>query len=740
MLERYPCIRQRDETDCGAAVLATVARCHGLPLSVAYIRDLAGTDLLGTNLLGLSIAAEKIGFRATGLQAQWQHLIERVSCPVVCHVITEAGQNHFVVVHKLGRRKLVVADPATGTTTWTKEEFLARWQVHRQRDEHGEPVGESFGVLLMLAPTPALRQTDNSRSRWSRLWAILRPRLPLLWEAFLCSILATLLALGASFFIQVLIDQVLVHEKPNVLDLLALGMFLLILFRTAFGLLRQYLLVHLAQKIDLELMLSYYGHLMSLPMRFFRTRRVGEVLSRINDSAKIRALIQGTTIGLLLDATMFFIASAVMLYYSWTLTLLVFAFLPLFMILVYLLNRPVQRVERQLMEQSADVEAHLVESLSGIATLKAFAAEGAARQKTETGFVKVIRTGFQSAMLGASAAAIGDLLAACAMLFVLWYGGHLVIAGQLSLGQLMFFNAMLGYLVDPMKRLAEVNISIQEALIALDRLGEVMDLEPESRPDAQGVSITDVQGAFEIENLTFAYGHRPPVLKNISLSIPAGTTLGIVGESGCGKTTLANLLARFDDPQEGRILLDGTDIRDWNLKALRKTLGIVPQETFIFRGKVRENITLGKPGATLEQVIAAARAAGAHEFISQLPHRYETMIGERGSDLSGGQRQRLAIARALLHDPQVLILDEATSSLDSLSELAIRETLARVTQTTVLIAHRLSTVMQADLIVVLHDGRVVEQGAHDELMAREGRYHALWQRQLPSAPDLSRRS
>ncbi len=739
MLSRYPCIKQRDETDCGPAVLATVGLANKLDLSVARIRDLAGTDLAGTNLLGLSIAAEKIGFRASGVLAQWEHLQTEVNYPAIAHILNDKGLGHFVVLHKVGRKDLLVADPATSRSeSWSKEKFLKQWLIHT-RAGGDEQQAELSGALLLLTPTASLSKGDLAApSKWSRLWKVMRPRLGLLWESFLCSILATLLALASSLFIQVLIDRVLVHEKAQILNMLALGMLLLIVFRTAFGLLRQYLLVHLAQKIDLELILSYYGHLMTLPMRFFRTRRVGEVLSRINDSSKIRALIQGTTLGLLLDATMFVVASLVMFYYHWQLTLVVFAFLPAFLLVVWALNRPVQIIERRLMEQAADVEAHLVESLSGIATIKAFAAEGKAKRETENGFVKVIKTGFTAAMIGGGAGAAGGLLSAGAGLFVLWYGGHQVILGKLSLGQLMFFNSMLGYLLDPMKRLAEVNMTIQEALIALDRLGEVMDLDPEQSAEKAGYTPEEVRGEYTIQDLTFAYGHREPVLKEINLQIKAGGTVAIVGESGSGKTTLANLLTRFDDPQKGAILLDGIDLRDWDLRSLRSVLGIVPQETFIFRGKVRDNIMLGSADADLSRVIEAAKQAGAHEFITQLPERYESLIGERGADLSGGQRQRLAIARALLHRPKVLILDEATSNLDSESEWAIQQTLKRFKGklTTVLIAHRLSTVMYADQIVVMQDGEIIESGGHEELMAAQGKYHALWARQLPDAISL----
>jgi len=736
MFKRYTCIRQRDETDCGPAVLATIARYYKLPLSVARIRNVAGTDLGGTNLYGLSVAAESVGFRATGVQAQWHNLQKDIPFPAVAHLLSEKGFGHFVVIFKVTNKSVIIGDPATGVEKWSKDKFLADWRIHLA----GGGNDEMCGVLLLLQPTPALRDAEASPSKWHRLWVLLRPRLPLLMESFCAAILSTLLALGTSFFIQVLIDNVLVYEKASILDILTIGMLLLILFRTLFGVLRQYLLVHLAQKIDADLVLYYYDHLLKMPIRFFRTRQVGEILSRMSDAQRIRAFIGGTTLGLLLDMCMFIFAAVVMFRYHTGMTILVFSFLPLFVLSFYPLNYLIRRIQRRVMEQSADLEAHLVESISGIATLKSFAAEPIARQKTETRFLKLIKTQFQSAMLSTTVSTAGAVISVVGATAVLWYGGHQVIKGELSLGQLMFFNSLLIYLFGPLERLAEANVTIQDAFIALDRLGEILDLSPEQERNKEGYKLKDIKGEFIIENVTFAYGFRESVLKAVNLRFEAGSTVAMVGESGSGKTTLANLLARFDDPKEGRILLDGIDLRDWDINSLRRVMGIVPQDTFIFRGKVRENIALGKQMAKIEEVMEAATRANAHEFISRLPERYESMIGERGVDLSGGERQRLAIARALLHDPKVLILDEATSNLDSETEFAIQRTLEEVSagRTTILIAHRLSTVMHADRIVVFHQGEVVEEGTHDELMLRRGRYYALWKRQLPrDAGELS---
>ncbi|MFO0984828.1 MAG: peptidase domain-containing ABC transporter [Planctomycetota bacterium] len=732
MFRKHGFVPQRDQTDCGPAVLAAVALHYRVAVSVARIREIAGTDLMGTNLFGLAVAAGKLGFRTAAVSAQWEHLQGAVPLPAIAHVLDQHQSGHFVVVHEVRGDSVTIADPAVGMRRLGKQEFLDSWRIHKSLDD-----GSRHGVLLLLTPTAQLRQTERARSKQSRLWALLKPRIPSLFETFLCAVLTSVLSLLFSFAVQLLVDQVLVHERARTLDLLALGMLFVVLFRVAFGFVRQYFLVHVSQKIDLELLLTYYAHLTRLPLRFFRARRVGELLSRMNDAQRVRVLIGSTTLGVLLDATMFVFAATVMFTYDWRLTALVFALLPVFAVVVLGLNRTIRRAERAQMEQAAEMDAHLVESLSGIVTLKSYAAEAAACRKNEAGVLKMLRASFKASLLGATGASLGALLAAVGGVLVMWYGGHQVLAGAMSLGQLMFFSATLGTLLGPLERLADVNTTVQEALIALDRLGEILDLEPEQSPDTKTVQPRDVRGAFSIEGLTFAYGHRAPVLKNINLTIPAGTTVALVGESGSGKTTLANLLARFDDPSAGRILLDQVDLRDWDVHALRRVMGIVPQETVIFAAKVRENIALGRPDAPLDAIMAAAQRASAHDFISRLPERYETLVGERGMDLSGGQRQRLAIARALLVDPRVLILDEATASLDSEAEHAIQKTLESVQggRTTILIAHRLSTVMHADLIVVLHDGEVVEQGTHQDLMRRQGKYFSMWARQFPIASE-----
>src|SRR5262249_22898960 len=422
----------------------------------------------------------------------------------------------------------------------------------------------------------------------------------------------------------------------------------------------------------------------------------------------------GTTTTAVVDGTLVALLVVVLWLYDWPLALAATAFVPLLVLSVLAHHPAARRCSREAMERGAHLSAHLVGDVSRVDTVKAFGAERAGAEEGEARVVSLVQSAFALQKLGISASAAGMAVTALAGLVVLWYGGHRVMAGALTIGELMFFYSLLGYLLEPLERLASVNLKIQDALVAVDRPYQVMDNEVEPIGDAQTTRFERVRRAITLRRVGFKYGCRAPVLKDVDLRIPAGKVVAIVGESGSGKSTLLKLLMRFYDPTEGRILIDRVDLRDFELASLRARIGVVSQEPFIFSGTVRENIALGRPGAPLEEVIKAARAAGLDEFIAGLPQRYETVIGERGANLSGGQRQRLAIARALLKQPEILIFDEATSHLDTATERAIQRNLktAFAGKTVILVAHRLSTIKDADSIYVLHKSRVVEEGTH----------------------------
>jgi ATP-binding cassette subfamily B protein len=546
------------------------------------------------------------------------------------------------------------------------------------------------------------------------------------------------LGLATSYFIQHLVDSVLVRHEGRLLNALGIGMVLVVCFRTLFGMLRQYLVACVGRKVTLTLIAGYARHLLELPLPFFEMRRIGEILSRLNDTTKVREAISGTTLTAVVDGTLVAFLLVTLWLYDGPLALVATAFVPLLVLSAMGHHPAARRRSRAAMEEAAQLSAHFVEDMAGVETVKAFCAERRRIEEGERRLVSLVQTLFALEKLGISMNALGTLVTALAGIVVLWYGGHRVIEGALTIGQLMFFYSLLGNLLGPLERLASVNVKLQEALMAVDRLYQILDLEAERCEDHRKATFQGVHNTLEFQDVSFHYGCRANVLEHVSLCIPAGKTVAIIGESGAGKSTLLKLLMGFHTPTAGRILLDGMDMRDFALTSLRSRIGLVAQEPFIFNDTLRENIALGRREATLEEVSAAARAAGLEAFITQLPERYETRIGERGANLSGGQRQRLAIARALVCQPEILIFDEATSHLDTATERAIQHSLATVLagKTVILVAHRLSTVKAADCIYVLQRGRVVQAGTHQELLAQDGMYRTLWRTQTDGAESL----
>ncbi len=721
MFGKYVCVRQQDETDCGPAVLATIALHYRMPVPVQKLRALAGTDRAGTNLLGLVRGAEQIGMTARAVKGSYEELTA-APLPAIAHCTTEEGFGHFVVLHRVRKDSVVVADPSKGVLTLSRDRFCRTWSGH----------------LLLVAFEGAKPEGGLPPSPWRRFYSLLRPQAGLLWEAFFCAILVTVLGLSTSFFLQHLVDSVLVHGETRLLNGLAIGMVIVLVFRCLLSGVRQYLLIHLGRKVDLTLVSGYMRHVLRQPLKFFELRRVGEILSRVNDAIRIREALSGTTLTLLVDATLVVVSLAVMFCYDWRLALVAAGFIPVFLIGIGLHHPSTKRLSREMMERAAGLQAHVVEDISAIDTIKAFRAESRRTEEGERHLVRTLKSVFDIQKLGLRMSGVGMFLTAAAGIAVLWYGGHRVIQGGLTIGALMSFYGLLGMLLGPLERLATVNLEVQDAIVALDRLGEVLDLETEPLEGDSKAEVRGVREALRLEGVRFRYGCRAEVLRGLDLTIPAGKVTAIVGESGGGKSTLLKLLQRFYEPTEGRITLDGMDLRDFGLASLRSRIGVVSQDPYVFNGSVRENLSLAKPEATMEEIVDAARASQLEEFIETLPQRYDALIGERGANLSGGQRQRLAIARALLARPEILIFDEATSHLDSVTEEAIRKNLRErlVGKTVILVAHRLSTVRDADRIHVLEQGRILESGSHEDLIETKGKYASLWETQTGSPTNL----
>jgi HlyB family type I secretion system ABC transporter len=710
---RFVCVRQADQSDCGPAALATVALHHGVRISREKLRDVVGTDRIGTNLAGMVKGAERLGLRARAVKGDWAGLAT-VPLPAIAHVKNAEGMGHFVVVHKVDARGVVVADPGRGIERRTKDAFTAQWT----------------GYCLLLSPTPQLAASDAATPGRRFLSLVLAQR-RLLIEGFACAVLMTVLGLTTSVFVQHLCDGVLARGDTGILDAFGLGMIVVTVFRAVFGLLRQYLMAFAARRSGFDLLSGYVRHTLRLPLRFFEMRQSGDVLARVNDATRVRDAIGGVTLSLLVDGAMVVLAAGALWLQDARLALVASLFIPALVISALAHQPATRRRTRAVMEQAGRVQTQLVEDIAGVETIKSLGLEPARSEAGETKLADLLGFAFAQQKLGMSAQTIATLAMGVAGIAVLWYGGHRVVDGALSIGQLMFFYTLLGYLLQPLERLAQAYLQLEDAMVALDRLYQVMELDAEPG-HGRGLPLADLRVGVEIDGVTFKYGGRQAVLDQALIAIPAGKRVALVGESGSGKTTIIKLLQRLYDPNEGRVAFDGIDLRDLDVDAVRARIGVVSQDPFLFAGTLRENLLAARPGATPAELLEAIRLAGLEEVIAALPDRLETQVGERGATLSGGQRQRLAIARAVLKRPALLLLDEATSHLDSATEAIVQHALDTVLAgtTMVIVAHRLATVRGADLIYVLHRGKVAEAGTHDELVGKAGMYAALWRAQL----------
>ena len=706
MFRRIPRVRQHDPTDCGAACLASIARYHRRNLPIARIRQLAHTDRLGTNVLGLVEAAPSLGFTAKGLKGSIQHL-PQAPMPAIAHVVRR-DLHHYVVVYRATPKTVMIMDPADG-------------QVHRVPTSEFQ--GQWSGVLVALVPDVPMPIGLRGLSPRRRFWGLLRPHASVLVEALVGAVVYTVLGLATAVYVQKIVDYVLPDGNRNLLNLMSVAMLGLLAAQVALAMLKNVLLLRTGQHLDATLILSYFRHLLALPQEFFDTRRVGEILSRVNDAIRIRLFINDVLLGLAVNVLIVGISATLIFVYSWKLgllaTALVVAAAPVYL-LVNALNR---RGQRAVMENGAEFEAQLVESLHGQATIKRFRLEEEATLKTESRLTRLLRAVYGSGRTAIFAGGVAEFGTRFLTICLLWLGGTLVLRGELTAGALMSCYALVGYLTVPLTGLLTLNRTVQDALIAADRLFEIMDLEREDMERGEPIAESAI-GDVRFEHVTFRYGTRLDVFKDLDLVVGRGEVVGIVGESGSGKSTLAALLQGVYPVTGGRIVIGTRDLRHVRLDDLRRIVGVVPQQVDLFSDTIAANVALGDPEPDMNRVLNLARDLGLLHVIQQLPLRLETPLGERGLGLSGGQRQLVAIARALYRDPPIVVFDEATSALDSITEQrvqAIVRSLRDAGKTVIVMAHRLATVATADRIVVLGGGAVAEQGTYAQLMARRGR-------------------
>ncbi len=714
---RYPFYNQQSASDCGAACLAMIARYWGKKLSINRLRDMANVDRNGASLRGLCHTAESIGFTTRPVKASLDKLAQQ-QLPAIVHW----EGKHYIVVYEITKKEVVIADPGIGQKTITHQEYKEKWT----------------GYALLLTPTVSLKDTKESTTPFWQFFELMKPHGLVIFEIFIASLFIQIFGLITPIFTQLILDRVVVQRSGVTLLAVGLGLIIFGLFRVAMTGLRQYLLDHTANKIDITLIVAFINHTLRLPLGFFESRYVGDIISRVQENRKIRQFLTGESLSIFLDLITIFIYVALMWWYSWKMALLSLAIVPPFALLALTATPFLKRISREIFGEMVKEQSYLIETLNGVRTVKSSAVERSVRWHWEELLHKEITTQFSGQIIGNRLQIFSNTIETLATTGLLWYGAWLVIQNQLTIGQLVAFNMLFGNVIRPFQRLTVLWEQLQEVVIAVERLNDVLDCEPEEDLQQQSRQILPrIQGNIRFDNVTFRYHPESDinVLENLTFEIKPGQTVALVGRSGSGKTTISKLVLGLYPATDGKILIDGQDINSLALGSLRQQIGVVDQDTFLFGTTIRENISLTHPDSTLEEIMEAAKLAGAHEFIEKLPMGYETQIGEGGGMLSGGQRQRLAIARGLLGNPRLLILDEATSHLDAESERIIQTNLNSILshQTTLVIAHRLSTVRKADLILVLDRGVLIESGTHEQLMANKGHYYYLNQQQLDVA-------
>jgi len=717
ILNRCALVLQHDEFDCAPACLASICKYYGKRIPLTTIRRFAGTDKDGTSGFGIIRGAEELGFLCKGGVSPDKSFSPNMVYPLIAH-IKQNNFDHYVVVYSCKNGRLHIGDPAYGVTKMKADDFKTLWT----------------GIFFIVLPQEKFETNKDTDTKLTRFIKLLAPHKKLLAEVFTASVLLSFLGIASAFYFRFLIDEVLYTGVRMTLTLFSLAYALIIVFQSLLLFSRSQLMMYMGSKIDAVLMTEYFRHILKLPMDFFTARKTGEILSRINDTATIRYAISSASLSVVLDSLMLVIGGTFLFVFGGK--LLVAAVIPVCLsaLLAWLFFGPYKNMLKTKAVIDADKQSVMVENINGIATLKTLSCEKTAFERTEMRIVDSIKKGISLGTMGNIENGLHGFLHQCGTLAVYWIGSLSILSGTMSLGRLISFVLLSGYFLGPLARLLTLQPSLQEAFVAAVRLAEILDI-PEENINSGGIKKDDVRGSIRINNLSFAYGTRGNTLENINLSIEPGQKVAFVGASGSGKTTLAKLLMKFYACNSGEITVDGINIQDYDTISYRKLIGYVPQDVLLFSGTIKDNIRLGLEYLPDEAVYEAARAAMADEFISKLPDRYDTFVGERGATLSGGERQRIALARVLLRRPRILILDEATASLDSVTERAIMQTVDKLACgiTTVIIAHRLSTIVNCDRVFVFDSGRLVESGPHGKLLRSGGAYKKLWRAQRSGA-------
>lgn len=707
-------IPQIDARDCGVAALASIAKFYGSDYSLAHLRELAKTNKEGTTALGIVKAAKEMSFETRAIQADMSLFeMEDIPYPFIVHVNTEGKLQHYYVVYKNIKDHLIIGDPdpTVKVTKMTKERFASEWT----------------GVAIFLAPAPSYKpHKDKKNGLMSFLPLIFRQR-SLIFYIVLASLLVTLINIGGSYYLQGILDEYIPNQMKSTLGIISIGLIITYILQQIMSFSRDYLLTVLSQRLSIDVILSYIRHIFELPMSFFATRRTGEVISRFTDANSIIDALASTILSLFLDVSILIIVGSVLLVQNTNLFLLSLISVPIYIIIIFAFMKPFEKMNNDVMQSNSMVSSAIIEDINGIETIKSLTSEETRYQKIDSEFVDYLDKSFKLSKYSILQSSLKQGAQLILNIVILWFGAQVVMTGKISIGQLITFNTLLSYFTNPLENIINLQTKLQSAKVANNRLNEVYLVESEFKNTQTLTGSQFLAGDICFEDISYKYGFGRDTLNNINLTIKQGDKVSIVGISGSGKTTLAKMIVNFFEPYKGRITINNNDLKMIDKKILRQHINYLPQQAYIFSGSILENLTLGaNQMISQEDIIKACEIAEIRQDIEQMPMGYQTELSD-GAGLSGGQKQRIALARALLTKAPVLILDEATSGLDVLTEKKVIENLMDMSDKTIIfVAHRLSISERTNQVIVLNQGKVIETGSHQELMTKQGFYHYLF--------------
>ena len=624
--------------------------------------------------------------------------------------------SHFVVVFRITKKYVIVGDPAKDIERISIDDFYKKFT----------------GAMLLLKPNSEFEREEIKGTKlFDRYIKLLLPQKKLFIYALVASLLVTLLGILSSLFNNIIYDEILPYRQKDVLKIM-LAVFLGISLTSTFvSFVRQWILMHLSIKIDIPLMLGYFEHIYKLPMKFFASRKTGDITTRFSDAFTIKDIFTNIALSLIMDISMALITGVILFQMNPKLFAIIVMMTIISIVLVFIFKQPYKKINEEQMQQSSILNSEIIEGLRAVETIKGNANEDIELESIEREYIKSLRISYKEGMLSNVQGIISSVISGAGNLVMLYVGIMQVINNSLTLGSYMAFMTLAGYFMDPIGNLVSLQLSIQEANISMKRLSEIMDYEREQQSERQYQEITQIDGDIKLNHVTFGYGNRKPALDDVSFTIEKGQKVALVGASGSGKSTIAKLLLKYYEPQSGDITIDGMDISEYRNDDIRRAVSYVPQNIELFSKSIYDNIRVTRQSATLDEVREAAKAADAHEFIKRLPMQYYTYLEEAGNGLSGGEKQRIALARAFLKENQFYIMDESTSNLDFATENIIFDMIYNKfrKKTMLIIAHRLATVKNCDKIIVMDKGKIVEQGTHQQLLERKGQYYRLWEMQ-----------